>query len=52
VQHPKPLPTPDTHGVFKFASDVKTTQTAVEAERCSKTLKKESAVKNVEEEKK
>ena len=30
VQHPKPLPTPDEHGVFKFASDVKT-QTAVEA---------------------
>jgi hypothetical protein len=51
VQHPKPLPTPNEHGVLKFASDIKT-QTAVEAEECSKTSKGELAVQNSEEEKK
>ena len=25
VQHPKPLPTPDEHGVFKSSSDLKKT---------------------------
>ena len=51
VQHPKPLPTPDEHGVFKSSSDLKK-QSAVEAGKCSKASKKELAVKDVIEEKK
>ena len=58
MQHPKPLPTPDEHGVFKSSSDLKK-QSAVEAEGCSKGSKDEVApkdaikkTKNVEEEKK
>ena len=58
VQHPKPLPTPDEHGVFKSSSDLKK-QSVVEAKECSKGSKDELApkdaikeTKNVEEEEK
>jgi predicted RNA-binding protein with PIN domain len=52
VQHPKPLPTPDEHGVFKSSSDLKE-QSTVEAKGCSKASKKELGKKDdVEEGKK
>ena len=58
AQHPKPLPTPDTHGVFKSSSDLKE-QSVVEAKECSKRSKDQLAQKdankeskNVEKEKK
>jgi hypothetical protein len=35
VQHPKPLPTPNKHEVFNFASDAKV-QSAVETKEYSK----------------
>ena len=57
VQHPKPLPTPDEHGVFKSSSDLKR-QSVVEAKECSKGSKDQlvqkdanKEPKNVEEEK-
>jgi hypothetical protein len=50
VQHPKPLPTPNEHGVFKSSIDLKK-QSAVDAEKCSKASKRDESKKNFEEEK-